>query len=95
LRWSVLVCDVGVVQHRIKGLDSRHGDSGFLCEFDRRSKVSLDFHWPTGGVVLVHGAVRFCGRGHLFDRCFTESRLEMAALSGCEVQEFVDDSRDH
>ena len=95
MRWSVLVCDVGIVQHRVKRLDSRHGDSSFLCEFDGRAKISLDLHWPPGGVVLVHGAVSFCGRGHLLNHCFAESGLEMAALSGSEVQELVDDTRDH
>jgi hypothetical protein len=83
------------VQHRIKSLDSRHGDSRFLCEFDGRAEISFDFHWPSGGVVLIHGAVGLCRRGHLLDRCFTESSLETAALGSSEVQEFVDDSRDH
>ena len=83
------------MQHRVKRFDSRHSNAGFLCEFDGRTEISLDFHWPSGGVVLIHSAVRLCRRGHLLDRCFAEPRLEMAALGCCEIQEFINDSGNH
>jgi hypothetical protein len=83
------------VQHRVQSLNSGNGNASFLCEFDRRAKVSLNFHWPAGGVILVHGALCLGRRQHLFHNRLAEARLEIAPLSSSKIQKFVHDAVDN
>lgn len=80
------------MQDGIQAFDPRDRYLGVPSQFYWRTQVDLDFHRPSGDVVLPHDA--FAGRfAHFVHRLLLEVGIKFAAISRSQTKEFVDDTR--
>ena len=82
------------MQEGVESLNPGDLHANFLRKFDWGAKVCLHLHRPSCKEILVHDAVRFCRDDHLLHRLFSETRLELTALSFGDSKEFINDTSD-
>jgi hypothetical protein len=78
-----------VVENSVETLYARDGNIALLGELQRRSEVSLNFHWTFRLKVEPHSAIVLLRLYHSLKGCFPEVSRKYALLRFREREQFV------